>query len=187
MLNQCLAILHSIKDDKQRLEKLLKLMQQEFLEEEEEEEEEVDKSGTVNHLARVPVKYRAIIKEIADNMSAQLVSFVDPETLEVDAFPLNNEYIDMDEEAFDIDMDNRIKVEPLESHDSFEIMENFVARLPSGKDKERLLDAIDGNKPFANFNRVIRESKFREDWFEFRQNELEKFVIDNFTDKIFTP
>lgn len=153
-------------------------MQQEFC------EEEVDTTETVNYLAQVPVKYHAVVEEIADNMSAQLISFVDPETLEVDAVPQKMEYVDIDEQVFILDREDRIKIEPLDSHDSYEIMENFVAQLPNNREKKRLSDAVNGYKPFANFNRIIHQSEFREKWFKFRQKELENFVIDNYLYKI---
>lgn len=178
LLDQCLSILYSIKDDKQYLEKLLEFMQQEFC------EEEIDETKTVDHLSQVPVKYHAVVKEIADNMSAQLISFINPQTLKVDAIPQNVEYADIDEQVFIPDLEDRIKIKPLDSHDSYEIMENFVAQLPNNREKKRLSNVVDGYKPFANFNRIIHQSEFREKWFEFRQKELEKFVIDNYLDII---
>jgi hypothetical protein len=76
--------------------------------------------------------------------------------------------------------DKCIKIEPLESHESYEIMEKFLNQLKPGKETDRLLQAISGRKPFANFNHQIHNSKYREDWFAFRQKELEKHVIDNY-------
>jgi hypothetical protein len=178
LLDQCLAILHSIKDDRRQLKKLLEFMQQEFC------EEEVNTMETVNHLDQVSEKYRATVKEIADNMSAQLISFVDAETLEVDAASQQLEYMDIDEHDSISEWEDRIKIEPLDSHDSYEIMGNFVAQLPYGRERERLSEAINGYKPFANFNRIIHQSEFRENWFEFRQKELEKFVTGNCLFKI---
>lgn len=174
LLDQCLVILYSIKDDREHLEKMLKFMQQEFC------EEEVDMTVMEDHLAQVPVKYHAVVKEIADNMGAQLISFVVPETLEIDAVPQQLEYVDIDKQVYISDWENRVKIDPLDSHDSYEIMENFVAQFPNNREKNRLSAAVSGYKPFASFNRIIHQSEFREKWFEFRQKELERFVIDNY-------
>jgi hypothetical protein len=73
-----------------------------------------------------------------------------------------------------------IEIEPLESHESFKIMENFVNHLKSGKEADRLAQAVNGHKPFANFNHLIHDSQYRENWFAFRQRELEKQVIENY-------
>jgi hypothetical protein len=177
LLDQCLAILYSIKDDKQHLERLLEFMQQEFC------EDHVDTAETINHIAQVPERYHAAIREIADNMGAQFISFVNLDTLEVDAVPQNVKYVEG--ELFSAyEWEDRIEIEPLNSHDSYEIMGNFVAQLPNSKEKKRLSDAINGYKPFANFNRIIHQSDLRENWFEFRQKELEKIVIDDYLYKI---
>lgn len=178
LLEQCLTILYSINDDRSRLEKLLEFMRQEF------GEEDVDTTVMVDHLAQIPLRYHALIKEIASNMSGQLISFVDIGTLEVDFIPRDVEYMDIDEQVSISDWEDRIRIEPLDSHDSYETMENFVAQLPNNGEKRRLLDAVDGYKPFANFNRIIHQSELREQWFEFRQRQLEKYVIENYLDII---
>jgi hypothetical protein len=44
--------------------------------------------------------------------------------------------------------------------------EKFVESLPDGTEKIKLSNAIENNKPFANFNRLIHSSEERENWFK---------------------
>ncbi|MDR0863673.1 MAG: UPF0158 family protein, partial [Candidatus Symbiothrix sp.] len=141
---------------------------------------------------KLPEKYRDVVKRIADSLSANLICFFNPDTLELEDIPQNlwDEMIfdEDDEEADEENLfqlehrkwDKCIEIEPLESHESFEIMANFVNQLKSGRETEKLVQALNGHKPFANFNHQIHDSKYREDWFAFRQKELEKYVIQHY-------
>jgi hypothetical protein len=124
---------------------------------------EVEKNDTLpesfkaESVRTIPEKYRALVNDIAQNIEMNLISYVNLDTLEIS---------------------------PLDSQDSYRIMENFVNNLPDCKEKDRLCDAISGHKPFANFNRIIHDSDYREEWFEFRTKSIEKYVIDNYLDNI---
>ena len=189
LLNECLAILQSIKDDRQSLEKLLGFMEEEFV-----ENNEINLSEIPDYKLQVPLKYRNLISEVAGNMSTGLISFVNTETLEVDGMP-KEIYPDLlfdeedEEEKDDVYSDeifslpkwkDYITIEPLESSEAYRIMEYFVDNLPKGNAKNMLNNAINGKKPFANFNNFIHQSEYRELWFEFRDRMYEKYVIDNY-------
>jgi len=179
LLNTCLAILHSIKDDKKSLEKLLGFMEEEF----------VPKEPSIKFLPdcklQIDEKYRPVVKEIAEYLEMGHIVFVNPETLGIDSMPKDYDPIVTDDFEFDYDkVEGWIEIDPLESHESFEIMESFVESLPEGKEKNRLADAIGGYKPFANFNRLIHNSVERENWFKHRTYWFEKYVIDNCLTKI---
>ena len=125
-----------------------------------------------------------IVKEIAEYLSMGHIVFVNTETLEIDGIPKDYDSFVSDYE-FDYDkVADWIEIKPLESHESYEIMESFVENLPDGKEKEKLSNVINGHKPFANFNRLIHDSEYREDWFKHRTCWFEKYVIDNYLTKI---
>jgi hypothetical protein len=190
LLDKILPLLHSIKDDEEKLNELLLFMEEELVKEDEIELDEPD------FKEKLPEKYRAIVKQLADNLSANFITFFNPDTLELEDIPKSlldemmfyDEEEDEDEESDEENpfhlkhykWDKCVEIAPLESHESFEIMENFVNQLKSGRETSQLQQALDGQKPFANFNRVIHNSKYREDWFAFRQKELEKYVIQNY-------
>ena len=176
LLDSCLSILRQIKEDRESLEILHEFMQHEFCKEESEQE------GTIDYMAQVPEKYRDCIKSIAENMETGCISYVNPDTLEVEGMPQDLAYSGFDIEDFDVE--ECFRIDPMPSSHSYQIMSLFVDRLPQGKEKQQLSDAIEGHKPFANFNRLIHQSEYREEWFAHRARFCEKYVIDNHLDDI---
>lgn len=69
-----------------------------------------------------------------------------------------------------------IKFEALENFESFKIMEQFVAELTDKNFQLELENVLVNKKPFQNFKQLIDHSDFRQNWFDFKQNELEKRV-----------
>ena len=70
-----------------------------------------------------------------------------------------------------------IRIEKPDSHESFAIMENFVDEIiPEGKLKKQFYDALSRKHPFSNFNYIVHNCKYRDEWFKFRQNALEEYV-----------
>ena len=69
-----------------------------------------------------------------------------------------------------------IKFEVLNSFESFKIMERFVAQLPHQDLKVTLEHILANKKPFQRFKNTVEPSHLRQDWFDFKQKELEKIV-----------
>ena len=55
-------------------------------------------------------------------------------------------------------------------------MEQFVEQIIDENLKTKLENVLANKKPFQNFKSVIDNSNFRKNWFEFKQNELERIV-----------
>lgn len=121
---------------------------------------------------------REVLNDIADSLESGFKCYVHKETLEVVTFLDEEQYPDIDPEDWqeDIDkvFDNRekyIEIENMDSSESFRVMEDFVFSLETNSIKVRLLQAIEGRKPFANFKRQIDDSgEYREQWFAFRRD-----------------
>src|SRR5687768_10392364 len=121
---------------------------------------------------------REILNDIADSLEAGFKCYLHKETLEVVTFLDEDRHPGMDPELWqeDIDkvFDNRekyIEIESMDSSESFRVMEDFVLSLENNSVKVRLLQAIEGRKPFANFKHQIENSgEYREQWFTFRRN-----------------
>jgi len=178
LLDQCLAILYQIKDDNKSLETLLEFMEEKFV------TEMPDVMPLIDYKLQIDEKYRPVVKEIADYLSMGHIVFVNQETLEMDNIPKDYDSMMTDYE-FDYDkVADWIEIKPLESHESYEIMESFVESLSDSKEKEKLANAVEGYKPFANFNRLIHNSEERENWFAYRACWFEKYVIDNYLTEI---
>jgi hypothetical protein len=188
LLDQILPLLSSIRGDKDKLAKLLDFMEEEFLPDEEQEDDDDEEQEDDDDKTKLPEKYKDIVKQIADNLGANFISFFNPDTLELEYIPkgmLDEDFFDEEDEEnmFGIThkkWDKCIEIEPLDSHESFEIMADFVNQLKNGKEANKLAQALNGHKPFANFNHLIHNSNFREDWFAFRQKKLEKYVIRHY-------
>jgi len=98
-------------------------------------------------------------------------------TNEVIAIPGN--IYTSDQEDFTRIENNRtdfIKFDVLESYESFKIMELFVHQLTDENLKAELREVLKDKKPFQNFKNKIDQSHFRQDWFDFKQREIEKKV-----------
>jgi hypothetical protein len=72
------------------------------------------------------------------------------------------------------------KFQALEGFQSFKIMEEFVKQLPNKILQLELENILVNKKPFQNFKFIIDQSEFRNNWFEFKQSELEKIVEKQF-------
>jgi hypothetical protein len=179
LLNEILPILHSVKEDREKLQKILDFLLEEVYVEPEEE-------------FVIPKKYRELIHSVAENIDCGLVCFINPETLEVEDIPkgmldgfsdfsINPEFEDEveDEQKFlHEDWETYITVEPRESSESFKIMERFVDEVNDKNLKNKLINALNNRKPFANFKNIVESSDYREDWFAFKQRQLEILVWD---------
>jgi len=84
---------------------------------------------------------------------------------------------DDDEQKFlHEDWENCITVEPRESSESFKIMERFVDVVNDKILKNKLVNALNNRKPFANFKNIVESSNYRKEWFAFKQHQLEIMV-----------
>ena len=75
-----------------------------------------------------------------------------------------------------VDWENYICIEPLDSNESFMIMEDFTETMNDLHMRQRLTNALSHRKPFANFKQLIDNSDFRQNWFDFKQHYLENHV-----------
>ena len=62
--------------------------------------------------------------------------------------------------------------------DDKEKLEKIYQFLMDEKFQQRLIDALNRNRPFANFKWLIDNSDYRQDWFDYRQAWLEQYVYE---------
>lgn len=173
LLNEILAMLQQVKESKEDLQKIHAFMSENIFVEEEEED------------LVIPEKHKKAVAEIADNIQCGFICEVDKKMVEIVSIRRENSYEfgDYDEEeeeeeesAENTNREDIVTISPLESHESFSIMENFVLSLDQSRLKYQLTSAIQRHKPFANFNGIINNSPERDEWFCFRQHALEQHV-----------
>jgi ribosomal protein L11 methylase PrmA len=126
-----------------------------------------------------------IIKEIAQELDCGFDCYYNSKTNEIVTIPNFSHIADEDDfkEAFRADLEkvkkhqpDFIKIEVLQSFESFKLMELFVEQLTDKKLQSELENVLANKKPFQNFKNKIDNSDFRQDWFDFKKNELEKRV-----------
>ena len=70
-----------------------------------------------------------------------------------------------------------VRIEKPESHEAFGFMENFVDEvIPEGKLKKQFWNALSKKHPFRNFNHMVHNCEYREEWFKFKKNAMEEYV-----------
>jgi yecA family protein len=66
-----------------------------------------------------------------------------------------------------------VEIEPMSSRKGYEIMEEFVAKLPGGPIREKLQWSLEGAKPFRRFKATIYENQeIRDQWAEFHNQAM---------------
>ncbi len=133
---------------------------------------------------------KEILNDIADSMEAGFKCFIHRETFEVVAYLNPDQYPEMDPKDWKNEIDkvrkNKkkfIEVEGMTSSDSFRVMEEFADSLENNATRVRLLTALQGRKPFANFKHQIENSgDFRNLWFEFRREKNIEWVTNQLAD-----
>jgi len=128
---------------------------------------------------------KAVIQKIAQELDSGFNCYYNSKNDEIIAIPNFSQFSDDEDfkEAFSDNLEkvenhkaDFIKIETLESYESFKIMELFVEQLPDENLKSDLENVLANKKPFQNFKHKIDNSDFRQNWFDFKQRELEKIV-----------
>lgn len=135
-----------------------------------------------------------VIRQMAEEIDMGMVCFLNTDTMEYRSIMGRSyEYCGDGTEEINREICKEVdtwehwaKIEPLESWDSFRIMENFIENCIPEKDgiKSRLWDALSKRKPFQNFKFIIDNSKYRQKWFDFKQSQLEQHVREELLYKI---
>ncbi len=125
------------------------------------------------------------IKEIADMVDSGFRCMVHKQTGELLYIPDECKLPDIDFDAFNEEIEkfesspfDYTVIMPMESRESFKIMEDFAEELyDSNPLKRKLFDALSRKRPFANFKWVIDNSgDYREKWFKFKDERMIQWV-----------
>lgn len=100
--------------------------------------------------------------------------FINQETLKVEIYAGEDYYfIEDDEDPAQEALNNPDKyvpVEPVAPSQAFRVMADFAESVKDKHMQQRLTDALNGRKPFANFNHLVHTTNVREQWFDFKNN-----------------
>lgn len=125
------------------------------------------------------------IKEIADQLDCRMKCYIDKETGIIKSVPDFDIFQTSDTETWadvlnDLDENwgNYLKIERMESHESFEIMVEFAEEVDSKELHDALINALKKKHPFQNFRWIIDNSgPYRQKWFDFKNRSLKDWVI----------
>lgn len=83
-----------------------------------------------------------------------------------------------DYDKLKIDESNYFQIERLPSKKGFAIMETFAFSIDDPKIKSQLVQALEGQKPFAHFKNIIHglPENYRNDWFAIKLEETIKWI-----------
>lgn len=116
------------------------------------------------------------IEEITDNLDCGMRCFYNLKTGEIKAIPNFDSWIGADEEPWeeeskeiDENWGDYFEFVGFESSESFQIMADFAENVSDTGLQSRLIDALNGRKPFQNFKWQIDNSgDFRQQWFDYK-------------------
>ena len=75
--------------------------------------------------------------------------------------------------------DDYIEIEPMHSHESFGVMENFVGKIDHVPTRNKFIDAISRKRPFAHFkNTLDYYPELLEKWYVFKSEAYIQYVKD---------
>lgn len=130
----------------------------------------------------------ATIKEIADMLGLGMRCYLHKQTAKhhIIASEEQWDYMDEDEQAeqqqeldkINDDMDSYIEFEPMFPREAFQIMFDFADSVDDESLKNKLMNALDRNKPFRRFKDVLdyADGDYRQQWFDFEANAYMDYV-----------
>jgi hypothetical protein len=129
-----------------------------------------------------------IIKEIAELIDCNDVVYLHKETHEFLSYPVpgeggygSDEFDYLMQEVMDVvdfAPDMYIRIDPLDSHASYQIMEAFVETVKDERLQGRLHGALTSRKPFRQFRDAVETAGVEEAWYAYRDAYLQMYVRD---------
>ncbi len=124
------------------------------------------------------------IKEISDQLDSGFRAFYHKLTGEFIFVPDADKHFDMDTTAWQDELDKLDesfmeyqKIDAMESNDAFRVMADFAEQLSDHNLRDKLIQALNRNKPFREFKFVIDNSReHRQSWFDFKDKRYIEWI-----------
>ncbi len=128
------------------------------------------------------------IEEIAADLDMGLSVYYHIKTGEILVVPDMIQLEEMESEGWEESLDkleeNQMdyqQIEPMQSHNSFEVMRDFAEQMPNSQLQNKLYAALNKRKPFREFKLVIDYSgEYRQMWFDFKNKRNIEWVENQF-------
>ena len=119
----------------------------------------------------------SILKQISEELLCGFKVFLQRETgdiitiRDVDLFLGEKDPWENDWQKVDAERGKYLEFEPMDSRESYQMMQDFIDQLDDGLLADRLVNAIQKKRPFAHFKAELDDSgPCREKWFQFRDH-----------------
>ena len=130
------------------------------------------------------------IKEIADLIDCGHLCFLNKKNGNIEYHPKEMDLFYDEENPWQDVIDkienNRneyIRIEPMDSNQSFRVMEYFIEKIDSEQLREKLVITLNRPKPFRNFKYLMDNSKYRQNWFDFKFDQNILWVKEQISDE----
>jgi len=89
------------------------------------------------------------------------------------------------QDKIDAQWSDLVEIVAMESHDSFQVMEDFTELLDDKELQDRLFFALRGPNPFRNFKYIIDNAgEYRQEWFDYQAQQYVGWVEDQVNRKL---
>jgi hypothetical protein len=133
----------------------------------------------------------ANIREMSEHLLCGNLCFLNIKTGDFEYHPAEMDFFSDEEnpwqdvkDKMENNCDDYIRIEPMNSNQSYVVMESFAEQLEADGFRKKLFAALSRPKPFRNFNYLIHESDFRQEWFGFRQERNIEWVREQISDQV---
>ena len=91
---------------------------------------------------------------------------------------------DIKEQMARIDLwDRIIIIKQPDSHEAYRFMEDFVEEIIPKTEQKMFWKALQWKSPFSNFNDLIHDSKYLDNWYKFKKKKLREYVREELRDE----
>jgi hypothetical protein len=128
------------------------------------------------------------IKNIAQELDCGVTCYVHKLSKAVISIPTDEDHLsDFDDDAWKSErkeikknIKKYIEIPTMSSSEAFEVMRDFAEQVDDPILQDKLEQALEGRKPFANFKIQIDNSgDYRQRWFDFKEKRLIEYVEEN--------
>lgn len=127
------------------------------------------------------------IRQIAEDLDCGFNCFVHKGDHHIISIPdefrmpdIEMQYWQEEIDKLDADPENYLKIEGMDSRQSFRVMEAFIDTVENKDLQNKLLESLQRPKPFQNFKFDIdRSGPYRQKWFDFKAQKLIEWVKDH--------
>ena len=128
------------------------------------------------------------IKAIAEELECGMVCYYHISSGEIESYPNPDDPYFEEEpwqeliDKIESNEEEYLRFDKMTSSEAFKVMESFADSLQDEFMKRRIYDALSYKGPFQNFKRLIDDSDYRQDWFDFKSKAYIEHVKDQHED-----